>query len=129
MFRVLRFTVAATLVIACIQLTVWVIGCNDWNATGFFKIKLSRAMKQVYGQSLTKKTSDREAFSGGLHPIAQHSDRARLGRPLFWQIGYIQPQKSITRREAMRQAVGGLFIAWLEPSSICQLAQILSADA
>ena len=37
MFRVFRFTVAATFVIACIQLTVWVIGCNDWNATGFFK--------------------------------------------------------------------------------------------
>jgi hypothetical protein len=59
-----------------------------------------------------------------LFPIAQHSDRARVGRPLFWQIGHIQPQKSITRRKAMRLAVRGLFIAWLEPSSICQNAQI-----
>ena len=36
MFRLFRVAAVCALIIVGVQLTVWVVGCNNWNASGFF---------------------------------------------------------------------------------------------
>lgn len=40
MFRLFRMAAVSALIIVGVQLTIWVVGCNNWNAAGFF-IKMS----------------------------------------------------------------------------------------